>query len=63
MKKPNLLLTTTGLVLGLVGTLTGMYFSASIASTPFLLGLVTAIWAAICSGVVAGRMNKLKKFH
>lgn len=63
MKKPNLFLTIAGLFLGLAGTLAGMYFSSSIVNTPFLFGLVIAVWVAVSSVFVAGRINKLKEFH
>lgn len=62
MKKQNLFLTFAGLFLGLVGTLAGIYFSSSIENTSLLFGLVVAIWVAVFSGIVAGRINKLKEF-
>lgn len=62
MKKPNLFLTIVGLVLGLSGTLAGVYFSSSVSNTPFLFGLVVALWASVSSGIVAGRIHKLKEF-
>ena len=51
--KPNKFLTTTGLILGAVGTLSGISLSSAIATTSFTYGIAIGVWSAITGTVLA----------
>ena len=50
--KPNKFLTTTGLILGAVGLMSGIALSSAIAATSFTYGIAIGVWSAITGTVL-----------
>ncbi len=47
-----------GLSVGLVATLFGLHSSSAIEPTPLLMGIVSAVWCAVSTSIIGGRVNK-----
>jgi heme A synthase len=52
--KSNVLLTISGLLLGLLGTLGAVTVSSAFEATPSTYGAVTATWLGVSVAIVAG---------
>ncbi len=50
-----------GLSLGLLCTLSGIYMSSVIESTPALMGMVSAVWCAVSASILGSKFSKSAK--
>ncbi len=47
----------TGLSLGLLATLTGIYMSSAIEATPALIGIVSSVWISVSAAILGNKFS------